>query len=80
MRNIKNYVREADFKIYLKNNIINILNYTDIGNISEKEIIIYNNKQKIIIKGNKLVVSKMLNSEVLILGNYNNIIFEDNNE
>lgn len=80
MRNIKNYVRQSDFKITLKNNIIDIENYSDIGNISNKEVIIFNNNQKIIIKGNNLTINKLLNEEILILGKYNNIIFEGNNE
>ena len=80
MRNIKDYVRQNDFKMILKNNIIHIENFTDIKDITEKEIIIFNNNVKIIIKGSKLYVRKLLNNEVLILGNYNNIIFEGINE
>lgn len=80
MRNIKDYVRQNDFKMILKNNIIHIENFTDIKDITEKEIIIFNNNIKIIIKGSKLNVRKLLNDEILILGNYNNIIFEGRNE
>ena len=80
LKNVRNYVHDNDYKITLKNNIIDIENYDEIGNISEKEIIIYVDKIKIIIKGNNLNVKKLLNSEVLIKGNYNNIIFERDNE
>ena len=80
MRNIKDYVRQNDFKMLLKNNIIHIENFTDIKNISEKEISIYNGNIKVLIKGSKLQVRKLLNDEILILGNYNNIIFEGINE
>ena len=77
---IKDYIRQIEFKITLKNNIIDIENYTDLGNISDKEIIVFSENKKIIIKGRNLSISKLLNSEILITGNYNNIIFEGLNE
>lgn len=80
MRKIKDYIRQDEFKIYLKNNIINIQNFTKIGNISDFEITIYNDNQKIIINGKRLYIKKLLDNEILIVGNYNNIIFEGNNE
>ena len=78
MRNIKDYVRCEEFKMILKNNIIYIENFDDIGNISQKEIVIYNDNRKILIKGNNLSIDRLLNSEILIKGNYNNIIINDN--
>lgn len=77
---IKDYIRQIEFKITLKNDIIDIENYTELGNISDKEIIIFNNSKKIIIKGRKLSIAKMYNNEILITGSYNNIIFEGFNE
>jgi len=80
MSNIKNYVRNDNFKMILNDNIIGIENYIDIENISKKEIIIYNKNKKIKIIGNNLFINKMLNNELLIKGKYNNIIFNDLNE
>ena len=80
IKNIKDYVRNDEFKITLNNKNVDIENYTNIGNISNKEIIIYNNKTQIKILGSNLSVSKMLNDEILIFGKYNNIIFEGYNE
>lgn len=77
---IKDYIRQIEFKITLRNNIIDIENYTELGNISDKEIIIFNERKKIIIKGKGLSIAKMYNNEILITGNYNNIIFEGFNE
>lgn len=77
---IKDYIRQIEFKITLKNNIIDIENYTELGNISDKEIIIFYERKKIIIKGKGLSIAKMYNNEILITGNYNNIIFEGFNE
>lgn len=77
---IKDYIRQIEFKMTLKNNIIDIENYTELGNISDKEIIIFDNSKRIIIKGRGLSIAKMYNNEILITGSYNNIIFEVSNE
>lgn len=78
--NLRNYIYQKEFKITIKKNMIDIENFTNIGKIENYEIVIYNNKEKITIKGKNLSINKMLSSEVLILGNYNEIIFEVENE
>ena len=78
--NLRNYIYQKEFKITIKKNMIDIENFTNIGKIENYEIVIYNNKEKITIKGKNLSINKMLSSEVLILGNYNEIIFEGVNE
>ena len=80
LKNVRSYIRDNNYKITLKSNIIDIENYKEVGNITEKEIIIYVEKLKIIIRGNNLSIKKLLNNETLIIGNYNNIIFESSNE
>ena len=50
MKKIKNYVRNDNFKMILKDNIIYIENFFDIGNISDKEIIVLSYDSKIIIR------------------------------
>lgn len=78
--NLRNYIYQKEFKITIKKNMIDIENFTNIGKIENYEIVIYNDKEKITIKGKNLSINKMLSSEVLILGNYNEIIFEGENE
>ena len=78
--NLRNYIYQKEFKITIKKNMIDIENFTNIGKIENYEIVIYNNKEKITIKGKNLSINKMLSSEVLILGNYKEIIFEGQNE
>lgn len=80
VRNIEKYIKQNDFKITLRNKLIDIENYTKIDTINENEMIIINNNQKIIIKGKSLTINKMLNNELLITGNYNIIKLEGNNE
>ncbi len=76
IKNIESYVKQNDFKILIKNKYIDIENYTKLDKIDENEIIIYNNNEKITILGSSLTINKLLNNELLILGNYNKIVFE----
>ena len=80
MKNIREYIKDNNFKITIKKNMIDIENYTDIGSIFDNEIIIYLQDKTVKIKGNKLKITKLLNNEILILGNYKNILFEGLNE
>ena len=72
---IRSYVMETDEKIIIINNKINITNYIDIGHFDSNKIIIKFKNKNVIIKGNDLVVSKLLDSEILITGEFNNIEF-----
>lgn len=72
---IRSYIFENDTKILILNNKINITNYTDIGHFDSEKIIVKLKDKNIIIKGSNLVVSKLVNDEILITGNFNNIEF-----
>ena len=80
MKSIRNYILDNDLKIIINNGKIDIQNYNDIGSISEKEILIYTNKNIIKINGTKLKIGKLLSNEILILGNICSLIFEGLNE
>lgn len=80
INNIKNYVRQNFFKITINERGIDIENYTDINNISENEIIILNENEKIIITGKHMTIKKLLNKEILISGSLLNISFIKTNE
>lgn len=72
---IRSYIMENDVKITIINNKINIANYIDIGHFDSNKIVVKLNNKDIIIKGNNLAVSKLLDSEILITGEFNNIEF-----
>ena len=72
---IRSYILEDETKITIVNNKINITNYIDIGHFDSEKIIVKLNKKNITIKGNDLVVSKLMNDEILITGDFNNIEF-----
>ena len=72
---IRSYILESDTKITIINNKINITNYIDIGHFDDNKIIDKLKNKNIIIKGENLVVSKLLDSEILITGEFYNIEF-----
>lgn len=72
---IRSYILDGDLKITIVNNKINIVNYRDIGHFDSNKIIVKVNKGEVVVKGNDLVVSKLMNSEILITGNFSNIEF-----
>lgn len=72
---IRSYILENDSKITIINNKINITNYLDIGHFDSNKVIVKLENKNIIIKGINLVVSKLVNDEILISGEFNNIEF-----
>jgi len=72
---IRSYILDNDLKIIIVNNKINIVNYKDIGHFDSNKVIVKVENGEVIIKGSNLVVSKLLNSEILITGNFSNIEF-----
>jgi len=73
VNNIRSFLLEDDFEIRIYKNKVNIVNYDSIGHFDSNKIIIYYNAGTILIKGENLVVSKLLNDEVLITGTIQNI-------
>ena len=72
---IRSYINDSDTKLTIFNNKINIVNYIDIGHFDNNKIVVKLKNKNIIIKGNELVVSKLINDEILITGEFNNIEF-----
>lgn len=72
---LRSYFMEDEFKLIYIENKVNIINYESIGQIDINKIIIRKNNGSVIINGNNLVVSKLLNKEILIDGKILNIEF-----
>ncbi len=80
LKNIINYIGDNNFKIYITNNNINILNYKNIDYLTETKISIQSNNNKIIIEGKNLKSTKLLENEILIEGNIKSIIWSNPDE
>lgn len=70
------YLTDNIYKITITDNYLNIINYQEILDFSNKEIAIRHENGMTIIKGSNLVVSKMMNDELLIKGDIKSILFK----
>lgn len=64
----RNYLLDETFNMRILKNKIDICNYQSIGYLDDNLIIINHIDGEIKIKGENLVVSKLLNDEILISG------------
>ena len=74
--NLRSYVLEDKFKITIFINKIDIQNYQEIDHFDDVKIIVRYNQGHVIIKGENLTISKLLNDELLIIGKIKNILFQ----
>ena len=75
VRMIDDYVNEKKYSMIYKNNKLNIINYTEIIDFSSKLISIRYEDKVYHVEGSDLVISKMMDNEILITGNISNIVF-----
>lgn len=68
IKRARNYLLDETFNMRILKNKIDICNYESIGYLDTELIIINYEEGELKIKGEKLVVSKLLNDEILITG------------
>ena len=73
VKDFRSYLLEEELKINLFYNRVNIINYLGIDHFDNNIVIIRHNNGYINIKGEKLVVTKLLNNELLIEGNIKSV-------
>ena len=59
---------DKDYKIIIKNNYLNIINYNEVKDFSNTKIIVSSRNSTTTITGENLVISKMQDNEILITG------------
>ena len=70
---LNRYLEDKNYQIIIKNKFINIINIEEIIDFSVSKITVRCNSQIIIVEGKNLIISKMLEDEVLILGTIYNV-------
>ena len=65
---IADYIKDNVFKMEILRNSIYIANFTNIVTLEETRISLTDNQRLIVITGNNLVVSCLLDKEILITG------------
>lgn len=70
----RSFILEDNFKINTSFNYIDIVNFTKIISLEEKEAIIEKDGKLIKIKGNNMRVARMLEDELLLIGEVKKVI------
>lgn len=65
---INDYLIDKEYKIIIKENEVNIINYSEIIDFNLEKISIRYNEKIITIEGKKIYIYKMIDDEVLIKG------------
>lgn len=65
---INDYLIDKEYKIIIKENEVNIINYSEIIDFNLEKISIRYNEKIITIEGKKIYIYKMIDDEVLIRG------------
>ena len=76
MLDIRNFINDTSFQIIYRNNELDIINYKNINYMEEDKISINYNNSRLLIKGNNLRVRKLLDNEILIIGDIKKVEFE----
>jgi sporulation protein YqfC len=73
MNRLDNYLYDKEYRIIIKENYVNIVNYDEIVDFNLNKISVKYRNKKVSIKGTNLTINKMVEDEVLITGNISNI-------
>lgn len=76
LKNLRNYISENEFRINIVTGKVDIVNYQTIDHFDDKRIIIEYDNGIITVKGQKLIISKLLHDEVLISGEIEAVEFK----
>ena len=73
MNRLDNYLYDREYRIIIKENYVNIVNYDEIIDFNSNKISVKYKNKLITIEGLNLTINKMLEDEILITGNISNI-------
>lgn len=76
LKDFRTYILENEFKINILIGKIDIVNYIEIDHFDDTKIMVRYEKGLVVIKGENLTISKLLNDELLILGKIKSLEFE----
>ena len=76
LKDFRTYILENELKINILIGKIDIVNYIEIDHFDDTKIMVRYEKGLVVIKGENLTISKLLNDELLILGKIKSLEFE----
>ena len=69
MNRLDNYLYDREYKIIVKDGSVDIVNYDEIVDFTLTKISVRYKNKIIIVEGRDLTISKMIDNEVLVVGN-----------
>lgn len=70
---LRSFLLEDELEITVYKDKVNVVNYDSIGHFDSNKVVIYYDGGNLVVHGENLVVSRLLNNEVLITGNIKNV-------
>ncbi len=77
LKSLNRYVKNDEFSINIWDNFININNFTDVPILEENKVVVTYLDKRIIIKGDKIIIKKLLDNEILLSGKFTTIDLGD---
>lgn len=74
---LKNFVNDKKFSIHIFDDCININNYQKIITLEEERISISSTFKIVSVKGKNLSITKLLDNEILITGDFKEVVFHE---
>ncbi len=76
LKDLRNYILDNTFKVTILKGKIDILNYLEIDHFDDNKIIIRYKEGTLVINGKDLIISKLLDDEILISGKIKTVEFK----
>lgn len=76
LKDLKNYILDNAFKVTILKDKVDVLNYLEIDHFDDNKIIIRYTGGTLVINGKDLIISKLIDDEILINGKIKNIEFK----
>lgn len=77
MSYLRTYIEDNDFRFSYIDNQLDIINYLKINYMEDNKVSLHYKDGNIVIKGDNLRIKKLLDDEILIVGNIENIEFKE---
>lgn len=68
LRRVYEYVKDEEFRFTVYNDRIHFINFSKINTLNSDYVLIESSDRKISIKGKNLILNRLLEKEVLIIG------------
>ena len=71
----RNYLLEEEFEMKMYKGAVNIVNFTEIGHFDAYKVVVKCDSLNVYVEGQDLVVSKLLQDEILVTGKIQKVEF-----